>query len=504
MPPSASHRAVRDADPARLAWLLPVAMAAVATAPILRNFFFHDDFFNLYQVVNDQPWWRFLLRMHGGHLLMTRNAVFILCYDVFGSDPRPYFALVLLTHLVNVALVYRIARSLTGGWRLACVAAGLWGIAPANLGTLGWYSVYGQVLATTAALWVLSRVAACATGAQPRPAAPLAWALVLMSGSTCFGVGIGFALVMPAIAWLLLPPSPLRRRTLLALGTVAVAMPIIYDVAYHLDVALNAAPPTTSLLLGRAMYFGEHGRVLAALLAQGSANVLFNGIAAPAWLAAALVLGAALYAGRLAGRRLWRPLLACALFAIGSYAVIAAGRSFLATASVDVVATADRYHYAGMIGVVLFAAVALAELGGGWSAAPRLQDGALLAWAVAATALVMTLRLPIDHHDETRAETNQVLEDIHRQISAAPAGSEVHIANRVFQSVGILISVTPALYPGTAAVFAVFEPSDLVDGRQVVFTTADAAVAAAARDGRRSGALVRLTPPSPDTTKAAP
>ncbi|MEO8605604.1 MAG: hypothetical protein ABI629_23750, partial [bacterium] len=384
-------------------------MAGLTSAPILANYFRGDDFFNLYRAVNDQPWWHFLLRMHGGHLLMTRNAVFILCYQAFGTDPRPYFALVLLTHLLNVGLVYRAACLLTARWPIACLAAGLWGTAPANFGTLGWYSVYGQVLATSACLWVLSRLAACRAGGTARSGEPLAWALALLLGSTCFGTGIGFALIMPAVAWLLLPPSPLRRRAALALGAVACAVPLLYLAAKSAAAALFALP--ADQLSGSTASFSLP--LLVALASHGVASGLLGGLVSyiAAWIAVTalvLVVAAAL-------RDAWRPIVAMLLLSAAAYAPIAAGRGQFALTyfggQMDQLAGVERYHYAGPIGVVLAAAVAVSSLplSRAWSA--RAVTSALLVCAASITALAIGLRPAVDHNDAARDETAQALAD---------------------------------------------------------------------------------------------
>jgi hypothetical protein len=52
----------------------------------------------------------------------------------------------------------------TDRWPLAVLAAAVWGINPINEGALGWYAVYGQVLATTCILIILVRFAGTRAG----------------------------------------------------------------------------------------------------------------------------------------------------------------------------------------------------------------------------------------------------------------------------------------------------------------------------------------------------
>src|SRR5439155_1620082 len=71
-------------------------------------------------------------------------------------------------------------------------------------GALGWYAVYGHVLATTLALAAVWHVAR-----RPAEASPFGWRaatlwwLLLLASSASFGVGIGMALVFPGIVLLL-------------------------------------------------------------------------------------------------------------------------------------------------------------------------------------------------------------------------------------------------------------------------------------------------------------
>jgi len=131
-----------DRAAARVAWLFPVALAAVVWLPITRNYFHFDDFLDLYQLRNDSPA-QYFLRMYGGHLLIARHAVTAALDAVFGPDPAPFFVVMLLTHLVNTALSYVLVERLTGRWSLAMLAAAVWGTSAINEGALGWYAVYG-------------------------------------------------------------------------------------------------------------------------------------------------------------------------------------------------------------------------------------------------------------------------------------------------------------------------------------------------------------------------
>src|SRR5262249_17981647 len=155
-----------------------------------RTYFFADDFNCLLSILND-GFLRFVLRPFAGHNLLVRNLAFYASYQLFGMRAELYFWTVLLTHLLNVWLLFRVLRNMSAGLALACFGAALWGTSPAHVGTLGWYSVYGQVLVATVLLVVLGGVTARArTGAAPSRRSAAVWYALLLAGTTCFGTGV--------------------------------------------------------------------------------------------------------------------------------------------------------------------------------------------------------------------------------------------------------------------------------------------------------------------------
>jgi hypothetical protein len=53
----------------------------------------------------------------------------------------------------------------------------------------------------------------------------------------------------------------------------------------------------------------------------------------------------------------------------------------------------------------------------------------------------------------------------------------------------------PKMFPGWAAAFTVFFPSNVVEGRRVFFVEPDSDIRAAVRDGRRTGTLIVANTP---------
>ena len=258
---------------ARVAWLMPVALAAIVWAPLTRSYFHYDDFLDLYQVRNDDAA-HYLLRMYGGHLLIARHAVTAALDTIFGPDPRLFFAFVLATHLLNVGLLYALVLALTGSWRLAALAAAAWGTAPANEGALGWYAVYGQVAATACILGTAVGLARSGDATRSTWRAPLGWAALMLLAGLLFGVGIAAALMMPVVAWLLVRPGPMRRRAVGAFVAVALVLMAVYAVLRALELPLYGEQriEITAMLAGLTpSAAGAHLRLFGALLGFGLA-----------------------------------------------------------------------------------------------------------------------------------------------------------------------------------------------------------------------------------------
>src|SRR5262245_16182800 len=208
-------------------WLVlpPLIVTAIVYFPITRNYFYLDDFFNLYNIVNDRPL-VYVLRENGGHVLVARNALFYLIFWLVGPHPELFYWSALLTHLLNVALLFVVILRLTGRSGLASFGALLWGSSPLQEGTLGWYSVYGHALVGTTLLIVLAQAAGLARrGQQPSRRTRSLWAGLALIGATSFGTGVALAMALPFALYLLLPPGPKRRPPLLAL---VVVVPLVY------------------------------------------------------------------------------------------------------------------------------------------------------------------------------------------------------------------------------------------------------------------------------------
>ncbi|MGH7789448.1 MAG: hypothetical protein ACRERC_21430, partial [Candidatus Binatia bacterium] len=493
----AGRGAAMSARPAaRGIWPPALALAASALAfyPVLAVQFHTDDFLHLYELRNlSGP--DFLLKMAGGHLYVTRNAIFLALDALVGADSATAMAVVLATHLFNVWLLYQVVRQLTASPRLACLAAALWGTAPVAVGVLGWYTAYGQALAASCTLWVVWRLAQLADGRPCPPAAPLRWALLLVAAGASFALGIATTAVMPVVAWLLLPPSPARRRIVVCFALAVIALAVGYLFVEQLNVARHGAGTSAMVVeLGTRTPLSTL-RLFVHLLAAGAATLTLGPLFAladyptPAALAAAAACAAAVVAAFIvAPPRGRRQIAACLVLALAAYAIIAAGRGVFHTNILPSVRQ-PRYHYAAPLWLVPALALALQGLAGG---RPRQTAArtALFAAGVAALGASVAAGRPIDCHEAVRDQVAGRVAALRDAILRQPPGSDVFLANRPFD-----FSTYIDEFPGSAALFVVYFPDNVVEGRQVYFVELAPRVLALARNGQRSRAL--LVPPAP-------
>lgn len=481
--------------------LLAVLCAAIVQSPILGHFFRRDDFLHLYQIA-DLGWLRFALTTHGGHVLITSNTAFYLCHALFGLHAEMYYVVAWLTHLLNVALLYRVVEIATDRPALAFVPALLWGISGLAQEPLGWFSVYGHVLVATWVLWFLCDVAQVGRGRRELTAWTRArWVLLLLLAATSFGTGIPIAMLSGPVVYLLLAGHPGRRRAALWLGSLAVLVPAVYLVAIWIHsqwygeagsgLGLGAwfaalAPsnwwPTSSLLAMMIAYGVAHLLLGAAVTTtiDGVARGPFAGTSLFAVLCisgavAVALLGMCAVSLRRASPATRQHIAGYAILAIGAYGIVALGRAAFYgqfATSLTWPAAQPRYHYAGQALVAIVLALAAAQL-----PLPRLRPGV---WArgAAVAALLLALGLGwtaclVVHGllgPDGRDAFSGTVASIQDAIASRPPGSDVRIENRFFPAAGIIMASS---FPGTAAVFVIAFPGNEVDGRRVRFVERD-------------------------------
>jgi len=163
------------------------------------------------------------------------------------------------------------------------------------------------------------------------------------------------------------------------------------------------------------------------------------------------------------------------VLAVGAYGMVALGRAAfygLFKISLTWPAVQPRYHYVAQALIAVFLALAAAQLilprprPSWWT---RGLAAAALPLAVGlgrASSLVVEGMLGPDG----RAPFDETVSSIQDAIASSPPGSEVRIENRFFPGGGIL---SGPYFAGTAAVFVIAFPSNIVDGRRVYFVERD-------------------------------
>jgi hypothetical protein len=486
----------------RAVWLLiPLVLSTAVHHGILRNYFFSDDFLNLYRIKN-AGLLEYLLTPHGGHTLVLRNLLFYVFVKVFDTAPPPYFLLVLLTHLVNVVLLFFVLARLTGSDRLACFGATLWGAAPIQAGTLGWYSVYGHAVAGTLLLVILDIVSrAAAAGVAPsRRALNVCYALALLA-TVSFGVGVGFALALPLVVAWLAPDARRAARWGLPLWSLWLAVPLLYLGLFLINgLFFGEGLETPNTLVKFALqYWAIIPLGLVHMIAYGvmqlALSFAFAASGGAAVVSYAVVGALALFTALALWRSpapIRRAVAAAALLALSCYAIIVAGRVVFFKSYTDaVMAMQPRYHYAALIPLTLLICLLLGQLGVLIRVRAWMANALLFAWLALLGAAYANFGYVTDHHDVARRQTEQVLGIIRTRLNAKPPGADVFIENRSFAGLPL---VPKPIFPGWAGVFVIYYPSNTVDGRRVHFVDKELAVGVASARGKRSAGLV-VPPP---------
>jgi hypothetical protein len=467
-----------------------VALGAAAASmavyrSILGAYFWNDDFTWLY-LLHDRSLAEFLLTPMGGHSLVARNAVLALTDTVAGFDPRPYFATMLLTHGLNVALLAGLIWRLTNRVMLAGVGALAWGTCPSASETLAWYSVYGQVAATACILLALHRVAARArNGDVPSVrdiAIVTAW---LVLSSLFFGTALGVALVWPLVSVLLFPGIVrYPRRVGWSVGASAAVLGL-YALLQVLASRLYAAPmipvDTVQWLVASpwraAITFLQLVRVGIASLCLGTwwhPAPRSDGLS---WL---LLLAAAcgwMGALAVAPSRQRGMMLGFLLLALAVYALVAVARGPISATLMGrpgaAVAATPRYHYAAQALLVVSLCAGIDAV------ASRLRSSAfvpLVAWGCTLVAAVIVRGVAVERHETIRTEVTRVLTNLRAQVARAQPGETVYVANTPVLGFGWMPNSVRSP-PGLAALFIITSRRDEIDGRAVRFVEPDPAVA---------------------------
>lgn len=480
----------------RAAWLAlgAAAVAALTNAPILGHYFLADDFANLVEVANFGPR-EFIPAPASGHLCIVRNSALYLTFLAFGMRAEAYFAIVLATHVLNVLLLFAVARRLTGSAYLACFGALLFAISPTNGGTLGWYSVYGHALATTFVLTALSLLVCEDERAPVGMLEATGVAVCALAASQSFGTGAAAALVLPVVA-LLLRPALLRNP--IATGVVWSVPALVAFAAWAMNRSPSRLNPnaamSNALMIAFATYWSHMVPVFLHVASIGIVSLLLGTTYALATypdLVSGLTIGAfAAAVGTAIGLGSWserRRVIAILLLPLASYAAIAAGRGTLVSALrpndfVRVFIAAPRYHYLAHAGLALLTCTILAVAWRRWPGQSRPGGAVLAGWLLCLLVSRVVWPPPRDDFRLWRTRTNAALAEIENEIRKQPPGSAACIPNR---PLALCLG-----FPGSFGVYILHHRDDELEGRRVYFTTSDPRLLALRLPGSRAEALL--------------
>lgn len=487
-----------------LGLLIATGASAVVYYPLLENYFASDDFLNLYRILNC-GFWEYILTPHGGHTLVARNLIFYLCAWAFGINPVGYFWVVLITHLGNVALLLLLLRRMTGSTRLACLGATLWGTSPVHDGALGWYAVYGHVMATTVLLLILRW--ALDIDAQPpdqQRRTRRACYIAAMIGTVSFGVGIGIAMVLPFVVALLAPSTRSSARWRIPLLSLLGVVPLVYVGLFAVNgfffdegvetpgVVVKYIVQLWDTIIPNTIHLMSYGlmRLLTAFRFDPSWVTPTTSYTVLGVFSAITLLAA--WAARVEIRR---AMAASVLLILACYGFIAMGRVvFFQALTSSMMAIQPRYHYAGLVPFTLLVCLVLASAGRSRIFSAPVKTIALIGALSLLGFSYANSDFQVDHHFESRVQIDEVMTSVMSAVGAVQVGDDVYIPNRSFAGMFI---VPPTVFPGWAAVFAIYHRTNVIEGRHVYFVDKRLGVLIASAKGRRSSRLI-VPPPSKD------
>jgi len=495
--------------------LWPLLATLVATVVVqsasLDAFFYEDDYLHLFGLANG-PTSQALFTTLGGHVMLVHKALLWVMYRVFGFESGLYFAAIVVLHLVNVFLLFDVLRRLTSSPLVSAVGASLWGVLPLNNGALGWISVFGQVMATTAILWLLRDVARLAEQKrEPNALAFVRWgALVLVAGMSQ-GLGMVIGATVALYVWLLLPVESARLRTALLLLPLVVLLPMLHKVVLALGEGSGVviSKPSAALTLFLAMMsYGTMSVLLGPVLTadQGSRAIDVLGgavgveglVLAYALAGFAFVVLGGLFCRATPTHR--RQMLAFLLLACAAYGVLALGRAWVVGwhgTRFEQLVTEPRYAYFPTLALSGLVALGLGTLPARWlSARPWIGFSALCAWlaVVVAPARITAANLANERHVTARTQAEEALSVVRAEASASPSADEAYITNDPFAgtAISMALGIKARGFPGLAALWVVANPDDSVDGRRLRFVEHDHALVETIRAERPGTRIAQL------------
>jgi hypothetical protein len=418
--------------------------------------------------------------------------------QVFGLHTGWMFLFPLGLHVACAALLRRTLLSMTQRPVLSTVVAGLWAISPVHRGTLDSLYSLGAVIATAAALAVVSGFVTRYEEGVPTPARRLAgWSALLVVASLADDMGTAFALAMPAFVPLFVQRGDPRRRDALWLLPAAFLALAVYVGARLLGppeplgkfirglplFLENFAFGLGNLFVGPFVVVGPGGEPAALIGSPGaSAGVVFAGAAS------FLVVTAAGWA--LARRRTGSGRQVAAFVVVACVAYLFAafdGAKYVAREGIPSIAVQPEAHYAAMS----FLALSIGLLASGAKPLSFRQPFVAPALVAASSLFFTLLAWPAASHVAARkAPVEKGMDDaeraIERAVGATEEGHDAYLENVDLWFVPRqIVGRSRARFPGLFSYFVLAHSGGEVAGRSVHFVEADAKVVAQVRETAR-------------------
>lgn len=469
--------------------------SALVHSSILRNFFFYDDYLHLYDAAN-RGFIKFIILPHGGHLYLVRNVIFYAFYKLFGFHTEIYFISVLLTHMLNVLLLFNILKNFTDNSYIAFSGASLWGINPINQGTLAWYSAYGHALAGTFFLWILYDISRInCRRIEITKTTVVRWMIILFACATCFGTGIALATTFPIVAWLLLYNEEKRKTVTKAMIFIVIIISVIWFFLNHQYKGINLeslvvanTPQDNSInALFDPFSWGKIVIMLCELIAYSISSTLLgpfytiiniDNFKPVCYFISFFFLFLVVWTYLKGSTKLRYRLLSFLVLLISIYGFISLGRAVyyfhLGHAIEKAILISPRWYYIGTMLVTIILCLLLERYP--LRQLSKMKYIKILPFILLAIMIVPAIQIAYSSiifraSQIQHLEYDMVLSEINRKIERQGAGQNVYIPN--YRLKNIFVPSEFKNFPGAAALYIMSYPENIVNGRRVYFVEPD-------------------------------
>lgn len=486
--------------------VVSLALVALLNIQLLWTAFFHeDDFFHFYQIASWRPL-DFIFFSIGGHLYIFRNFVLFILFKLFGLNATAFFSVILITHLGNACLLYKIIHLITGKTMLAAAGAIMWGICPANYETMAWCSAHGHILVIFFFLLFLHNLLKLEKGKISFSSGiTIRWSVYILLMACSYGNGVILAFLAPVIIVIILWKNENKWRiaaSLLPVLALLFFLLVFNDSIYSffsgeaplyiqdrvVKNALNHKKNILELfawLYANSIYWVTLPYAIpATCVAMLKYSMLFNRCAYlfPQVLVVGMItVGFFVLLVRASNEKL-RYYAAFCLLAVGLLGVIAYGRaSMVGGFPMHWAALTLRWYYAILVVVTLIMALLAAQALDLYPKFSKVLAAHVFMAVIVTLFLYHNYSTVVFYNLNKPASINakkiyyDTVREIEKTVRASPHGSNVYIDNKMKQRIDMIFRDKD--FPGKAAVFAITYPTNMLEGRRVYFVENDCLLA---------------------------